>query len=277
MIRVFPRKTNAVPCDDKVYFSGPPLIQLEDREVHVSCTFTWDKPRAEALAEQWATQGYEVKIGGPAYDDPGSEFVPGRYVKYGYVITSRGCNNHCWFCYAWKREGKIRELPISDGWRVLDSNLLQCSESHIRGVFSMLKRQPMPIGLVGGLEARALRDWHVELLAELTISQCYFAYDTPDDYAPLRRAAKMMFTAGKWRPASHRLCCYVLVGFKGDIIDSAHSRIRKVMDLGFMPFAMLYRGDDGYRNPDWVSFQAQWASPTKIYGAKKTMRTSLFN
>ena len=88
MIRVFPRKTNATPCDDKVYFTGPPLVPLEDREVHVSCTFTWDKPRAEFLAEQWRTQGYDVEIGGPAYGDSGGEFVPGRYVKRGYTISS---------------------------------------------------------------------------------------------------------------------------------------------------------------------------------------------
>lgn len=78
MIRVFPRKTNRTPCDDDVYFTGPPLIPLEDKEVHVSCTFTWDKKRAEILADQWCSQGYNVRIGGPAYNDQGGEFLPGR-------------------------------------------------------------------------------------------------------------------------------------------------------------------------------------------------------
>ena len=30
MIRVFPRKTNATPTDDKVYFTGPPLDPIDD-------------------------------------------------------------------------------------------------------------------------------------------------------------------------------------------------------------------------------------------------------
>lgn len=277
MIRVFPRRTNATPLDEKVFCTGPPLVPLDDKEVHVSCTFTWDKSYAETLAKQWEIAGYVVEVGGPAYDDPGGEFVSGRYLNNGYVMTSRGCNNHCWFCYTWKREGKIRELPIVDGWRVLDSNLLQCSESHIHKVFSMLGRQPMPIGFVGGLEARVLQEWHVELMAELTISQCYFAYDTPDDYEPLRRAAKMMFATGKWSPKSHRISCYVLVGFKGDTFNSAISRIRQVMHLGLTPFAMLYRGDDGYRDPEWISFQAHYANPTKLYGTKIKEGNFLFN
>ena len=116
MIRVFPRKNNATPTDEKVYLTGPPLTQLEDREVNVSCTFTWDKSKAESLAEQWEKQGYNVKLGGPAYGDRGEEFILGRYISYGYTITSRGYNNHCWYCHTWKREGKIRELKIKDGW-----------------------------------------------------------------------------------------------------------------------------------------------------------------
>lgn len=267
MIRVFPRKTNATPFDDKVYFTGPPLVPLDDREVHVSCVFTWDKPKAEGLAEEWRRQGYDVKVGGPAYGDPGGEFVPGRYLKPGYTLTSRGCNNRCWFCYVWKREGNIRELPILDGWRVLDSNLLQCSESHIRAVFAMLQRQPMPVGFLGGLEARILEDWHVDLLATLKLSQCYFAYDTADDYEPLANAAKKVFQICS--PASHRICCYVLVGYRGDTFAAAARRIEQVKELGFMPFAMLYRDDVGKRDPKWISFQSQNANPVKIFGKEK--------
>ena len=276
MIRVFPRKTKATPIDDKVYFSGPPLVPLSDQQVHVSCVFTWDKPKAKSLAKQWEIAGYNVKLGGPAYNDIGDEFVPGRYIKQGYTMTSRGCNNRCGFCYVWRREGNIRELPIVDGWRVLDSNLLQCSEGHIRRVFEMLKKQLMPVGFPGGLEAGNLKDWHVELLAQLTISQCYFAYDDPGDYAPLVRAANMVFAGGVSTPASHRICCYVLVGFKEDAFkgafedtfELAEKRLQQVLDIGLTPFAMLYRDDRGKRDPEWVSFQAHWANPTKIYGEK---------
>lgn len=108
--RVFPRKTTMTPDDDMVFFGPPPILILpEIDEVHVSVTFTYDKVKAEDLAEDWEAVGVPVKIGGPAYDDPADgPFVPGLYVKKGAVFTSRGCNNRCWFCGAWRREGKLR-------------------------------------------------------------------------------------------------------------------------------------------------------------------------
>ncbi len=64
-------------------------------------------------------------------------------MKKGYVITSRGCPNRCWFCAVPKREGgRLRELPVTDGWIITDDNFLACSAKHIDQVFAMLKRQP---------------------------------------------------------------------------------------------------------------------------------------
>ena len=131
--RVFPRKTNATPDDTLVFFGPPPLLLLpEIDEVHISVAFTYDRQKAEELAEDWRWVGVPVKLGGPAYDDQATgEFVPGRYIKKGRTITSRGCNNRCWFCSAWRREGKLRELEIKDGWEVLDNNLLQLLDQEL--------------------------------------------------------------------------------------------------------------------------------------------------
>ena len=65
-----------------------------------------------------------VKIGGVAYGDRGAEFAPGRYIRPGYVFTSRGCPRRCWFCSVWKRVPVPRILPVIDGWNILDDNLL---------------------------------------------------------------------------------------------------------------------------------------------------------
>ena len=138
IIRVFPRRTNATPIDPLAYI-GPPDLFAEADEVHISVAFTWDLPEAEKLAKQWAAVA-PVRIGGPATGEPGGGFEPGRYLKPGYIITSRGCPNRCWFCSVWKREGDVRELPIRDGWNVLDDNLLACSDTHIKRVFAMLHR-----------------------------------------------------------------------------------------------------------------------------------------
>lgn len=188
--RVFPRITNATPRDEYTFADVPGLFLPPIDEVHISVTFTYDIQRAEYLAEQWKHVA-PVKIGGPALNEPGGEFIPGMYVKKGMVITSRGCPNKCWFCQVPKREGGLRELTIKEGNNILDDNLLACSDSHIKKVFEMLKKQKYGRPLfTGGLEARKLKDWHVDLLREIKPKEMFFAYDTPDDYEPLVEAGK---------------------------------------------------------------------------------------
>jgi hypothetical protein len=267
LIRVFPRKTNATPDDEGVRFGLPTLFDQAD-EVHVSVTWTWDKPQAEKLANAWRIVTENVSVGGPAYNDQGDEFEPGKYLKQGYVITSRGCTNHCWFCSVPKREGNIREIAIKDGWNVLDNNLLACSRKHIEKVFQMLERQPKRPRLTGGLEAARLEEWHVEWLARLHPETAWFAYDTKDDWEPLVDAANLLRKYQQIIP-KHKYRCYVLVGWAKDTIDQAEKRLWDVAKLGLMPMAMLY--DHGaWRNGDrdtWISFAREWASPW-IVGTK---------
>ena len=263
--RVFPRRTTATPDDDLVFFGPPPLLLLpEIDEVHVSVTFTYDRSKAEELAEDLAWAGVPVKLGGPAYDDPATgEFVPGRYLKQGYTITSRGCNNRCWFCVAPRREGKLRELEIKDGWDVLDNNLLQCADAHIRAVFEMLKRQPVRPKFTGGLEAKELKPWHCELIREVRTQRAYFAYDTPDDYEPLVEAGKMLRAAGI-TTQSHAAACYNLIGYRGDTFDKAQERMEQTIRAGFMPYAMLYRDAEGKTDREWAKFQREWLRPAIV-------------
>ncbi len=265
--RVFPRRTNATPTDELAFTSPPGLLPPDVDEVHVSVTFTYDLPRAELLAKEWAHVA-PVKIGGPALGDAGGEFVPGRYLKPGYVITSRGCPNRCWFCSVWRREGAIRELPIHDGWNVLDSNLLACSESHVKAVFAMLARQPRRAEFTGGLEARLLRPWHAEALRALHPQSVFFAYDTPDDLEPLRESAKLM-AAVEFPTAGHRLRCYVLCGYPRDTLEAAEVRCRQVLALGFFPMAMAYRDRAGMVSDEWRRFARRWINPWIVASSMK--------
>jgi len=270
IIRVFPRKTNATPIDENVRINTTPGFFDTADEVHISVCFTWDLPRAEWLAKQWRSVA-PVRIGGPATGERGGDFVPGMYLKKGYVITSRGCPNKCWFCSAWKREGQvIRELPVTEGWNVLDDNLLACSSHHIEAVFAMLRQQKNPIEFTGGLEAARLHKSWAYQLRTLRIKQLFFAYDTPDDLEPLQKAGEMLLDAG-FTTQSHTLRCYVLCGYKGDTVKAATKRMIQTIDAGFTPMAMLWRRDDGYRNPDFIgrNFQREWARPSVIYGKIK--------
>jgi len=270
IIRVFPRRTRATPTDDLAAVGrGPELFDQAD-EVHVSVTFTWDLPLAEKLAEAWKPVA-PVRIGGPATGERGEAFEPGRYVRDGYTVTSRGCPNRCWFCSVWKREGnEVRELPIRDGWNVLDDNLLACSEAHTRAVFAMLARQDTPPQFTGGMEAKILKPWHAEALRALRPKQLFFAYDTADDLEPLREAGRMMLAAG-FTTASHALRCYVLCGWPKDKIEAAARRMAEAMDAGFTPMAMAWRGQDGKRSPEWARFQREWARPAIVHKSNASL------
>ena len=143
----------------------------------------------------------------------------------------------------------------------MDDNILACSDQHIKSVFEMLKKQNHKARFTGGLEAKRLKIWHCELLADLKPEYLYFAYDTPDDYEPLVNAGKMLrdFGFGK----SHNMMCYVLIGYKNDTIDLALERIKKVVIAGFMPFAMRYRDENGLYLTErkWNLFQREWTRP----------------
>lgn len=267
IIRVFLRRTSATPDDDMVRIAKPPGLFDTADEVHISVAWTYDLPLAERLAELWKWVA-PVKIGGPATGEKGESFTPGKYLKKGYVITSRGCPNRCWFCSVWKREGQeIRELPITEGFNLLDDNILACSDNHIRSVFRMLsegkKLYHRPVELTGGLEAARLRQWHVDALRELKPKQLFFAYDTPDDLEPLHAAGKMLLASG-FTQSSHTLRCYVLCGYPGDSFDAAEKRMRQTLSAGFYPMAMLFRDRSGNRNLEWARWQKTWARPAII-------------
>jgi len=261
-IRVFPRRTNATPTDDMA-FIGYPTMFAEGDKVHISVTFSWDIPEAERLEKAWKYIA-PVEIGGPAIGQRGEDFSPGMYLKNGYVITSRGCPNRCWFCSVWKREGEaIRELPITEGWNILDDNLLACSTEHIRGVFQMLSRQKHRPLFTGGLEAAKLKLWHVKELAELKPKEMFFAYDTPDDREPIFEAGKLLLQNGFSRTRQN-LRAYVLVGYPNDTFEAAEKRLYECLEAGFIPMAMLYRDKTGMRDPAWVKFAWPWIRPAAM-------------
>jgi radical SAM superfamily enzyme YgiQ (UPF0313 family) len=276
LARVFPRKTNATPDDEYAFVGDPPLscfIPEDIDEVHISVAFGWDLQETERLARAWRGIA-PVKIGGPATGQRGEEFVPGRYLREGYVITSRGCDheNSCWFCRVPSVEGPVRELPVRAGRNILDDNLFACSESHIRTVFRMLeeqKRQGRRTFFTGGIEAALIREWHIGLLKKLRPKEIFFGCDTEEKFYHLRESVKLFKEAGYF--SRNTLRAYVLIGYPNDTPEDAEKRLRRVKDLGVCPMAMLYRDMSGaiiQPERDWKRLQRLWARPALIYGKR---------
>ena len=254
------------PDDDCSFIGMPgfghPLPGI--RMVEISVTFTWDKAYGERLLQEWQQFYPDVRLGGPAYDDPGDSFHPGRFLKQGYVITSRGCCRSCWFCMAARREGPIRTLPIAEGSDILDNNLLACPRRHIEEVFGMLRSQRM-VRFSGGLDCRLFRPWHAEAIRSLSLRNLWFAYDDPSCQKDLERAVVMLGLSRE------KMGCYVLAGYPGDTIEKAEIRVRRIYEIGCMPFAMLYRDEAGSRlDLAWRRWGRQWCRPALIkYAMKK--------
>lgn len=259
LIRVFPFRTGFTPNDEWAFVGYPPMFRPGSRqtEVHVSVCFTWHRPEAERIAASWADHYETVRVSGPAYGDYGDGFVPGRYLKAGCTITSRGCTKHCGWCP--ERNRPLRELPITPGWIVQDSNLLACSERHVHAVFDMLREQKRGIKFCGGLDKHFLRRWHRSLFDSIAIDELWFACDLTSDLPALERAAEIL----EGIPL-RKLRCYTMLGWdETEPLAVGERRIERVFELGFMPFCQLFRPDDGPRiyPPEWKAVQRKWCRP----------------
>jgi hypothetical protein len=264
----------ASPPEDETHYYGPPdLLTPMPHRVLVSATFTWDRSRAETLAEQWQRRfpHADVQVGGPAYGDPGAEFVPGRWLRKGYVITTRGCPGCAHPCLVPAREGGIRCLPVTDGWNVLDNNILAAPREHIEMVLDMLGRQRQPACFSGGLEARRLlrMPWFVARLQSMRVQQVFLAYDAPEDWLPVSEAIRAL---RERRFTLRQVRCYVLVGMEHDTVANARVRLESILSAGGLPFAMLWRGPNAQRRkePEWNALVREFTRPALMLRTRVT-------
>lgn len=255
--RIFPTRTALSPTDADAYFDIPDLFTPRYDEIHISVTFTWDIKRADKLKFEWERIA-PVKIGGVAIDGESRDaFVPGVYLRNGVVITSRGCPNKCPWCIC--REKSLIELPIHEGNIVQDNNLLACSPRHIDNVFSMLSNQ-RNIEFTGGFEADRLTEPIIEKIRGLRIESLFVGFDHDGAEKSVVKAAERLKKYFK----REKLRCYVLIGFGDDTIDRAESRLKRAYEIGFLPFAMLYRAENGghpHPRDSWRNLMRRWSRP----------------
>jgi hypothetical protein len=246
------------PDDDLVFIGHPPLFLPPEQPVRISVVFTWDIQTGLMLKKSWSAHYDDVQIGGPAFGDPGDEFEPGRFLKSGITITSRGCKRKCGFCFVPKREKGIRELEIKPGHILQDNNILACSDKHIDLVFGMLRRQKKAITFGGGLDARLFKDWHRDLFNSVKVKEMWFACDTKAGIKPLEKTGALLEDYKQ-----NKKKCYTLLGWdKSETVKQAEERLIKVYDLGFEPFAQLYQPEKRTEYPkEWTDLQRKWTRP----------------
>lgn len=251
------------------FIGEPGLWRPDNRKlpVRISVTFSWHRQEAERIAQHWKQYYDDVRVGGPAYNDPGGEFVPGMFMKEGCTITSRGCPKKCGWCVVPNREGAIRYLQVKPGWIVQDNNLLACKESHIRAVFDMLREQRRNIFFNGGLDKHFLQPWHRELFDSIPVGELWFACDVMKDIPHLERAADIL----KGYPI-RKLRCYTMIGYDGETLSDAESRLETVLKLGFLPFTQLYQPEVRKTYPDaWRKLCRKWARPAAMLSANAAL------
>jgi hypothetical protein len=255
------------PVDDMVFFDTPGLFIPEHDEVHIPVVFTWDIEHAKRLQFQW--QGLTdkpVKLGGPAFNDPcKGAFIPGRYLKNGVTITSRGCVHQCPWCFVWRREGKLRELPIIPGNIEQSNNLMACSKPHRRNVYDMMKTQKQ-ISFRGGIETALLTDWDIEEMSSLSIHDIWLACDTKGAIGNLKKACDKLHAAGF---NQNKIRCYVLIG---DDMAENENRLRMVYEAGALPFAQLFQPENQIiYSREWKQFARTWSRPAAYKAHMKSI------
>ncbi len=259
-MRVFPRSTKWTPSDEMAFIGDPTLPGMRptnpETPVLVSCTFSWDLAEAKRLVASWRRFYRDVRLGGPALGDPGSRFVPGLFIKPGVTFTSRGCPKRCPWCLVWRREGQIRTLPILPGRIIQDNNLLGCPRRHVEVVFDMLSDQHRVV-FSGGLDTELFADWHRELLESVRYEELWFACDTLAALPSLVRTKKICDGI-----SVEKMRCYVLIGFGGESLRDAEHRLASVYELGYLPFAQLFRGERAISySPAWKDLARKWSRP----------------
>lgn len=269
-IRVFLRRTCYTPDDDLAFIGVPPVDTSalpRHARVSVSVAFPWDMDRARSLAAAWASLYRDVQVGGPGTLCPADEFVPGRFLRHGITISSRGCSRACPWCFHHKTDGNTREIPITQGRILEDANLLLCSERHVRSVIAMLSEQDSPE--VGALDTRVVEPWHIEALHAAGVRRIRFAADYPGSHIHLRRVVPMVADF----PGDREV--FVLAGYHDRSergLAEVMERIHLVEDLGFSPICLLYQGLHFHKyGPVWADLQEKYRPvevPEKCHGCR---------
>lgn len=209
---------------------------------------------------------------------PDYSIYPDCDYAIGYI--TRGCPNHCRWCYVPAKEGGIkpyrhwRQLvrPDSQKLVLMDNNILACDFGIAQ--LEALSQQNYAIDLNQGMDARLVDDKIAKILAGLKwIKYIRFSCDQQSQIEPLKHTVELL---GKYGIKPYRVFIYLLV--TEDIGDAAQhvEALKKLGNITIyaqaernwrqdivpnkmqLEFAQRYVYSGIYRKQSWTEYLERW-------------------
>jgi hypothetical protein len=222
-----------------------------------SAVFSWNRPKAAALAAQGAI------VGGSGVDLENTlpdavEAMRPDYslygIDYGVGYLMRGCIWDCTFCVVPTKEGKPREVATIDDLMNVESTrsrpfvVLMDNEFFWREKWAIARLEEFTTRGIDwcpsqGLDVRVLTSPLVDALAASPFwnvhhnrKQITFAFDSVGIERRYRRGVEMLLS----KMAAWHLQSFVLVGYDSTIEQDLY-RLAIIRSYGIDPFVMVYR------------------------------------
>ena len=225
-------------------------------------TFTPDINPLEFQADEVMKggTGYDIKsvLPTPIEEVQNPDYTIYPNCNYSIQFYSRGCIRHCPFCLVHDKEGSISpvepmELNPNGKWiEVLDNNFFANPEW--RTAINHLRKCNLPVKF-HGIDIRIMDEEQAAALNSLRLKNgIHIAWDLPqiDLTYKLKEVLKYI------KPS--KIVCYVLVGFNSTR-EQDYYRLRRLKDLGILPFVQPYRDFENNRTPSQYEKDiARWAN-----------------
>lgn len=212
--------------------------------------------------------GYDVKSKLPEEIENHTNLDYSIYPNCNYSIQffSRGCIRSCSFCIVREKEGLIHPVapinynPNGQYIEVFDNNFF--ANPQWKDAINKLKETNQPVNF-HGVDVRIMNEEQASALNSLKLkSEIKIAWDSAD--IDLTNKLKEVTKYIK----NNKLRCYVLVNYNTTIDEDLY-RLRKLKEIGILPFVMIYR-DPNNKNEvsQYHKDLARWCNRPELF---KTM------
>ena len=192
---------------------------------------------------------YDKSKDKPLSDDiehiyPDYSLYPELTKNKAFGFLTRGCCNNCGFCIVSKKEGLCSKqvADLSEFWNgqtvidLLDANILACRDREY--LLNQLCASKAKIIFSQGLDARFIDRDTALLLNKIKRDKTHFAFDS------MKNEMAVLKGLGEYNRVcvtnSRKDIVYILVNYDTSIEEDIY-RIRKVVEMGFLPDVRVYR------------------------------------